>query len=76
MNLRQVLSWLLLIVLLAGCNPASVQYPVGSTPYPPPPTGIASGARSSSPQSVLQPPSSTDHSDVNTHWKRHWKAWP
>ncbi len=59
MNLRKVLSWLLLMVLLAGCNPASVQYPVGSTPYPPPPTSIASGARSSSPQSVLQPQAST-----------------
>ena len=59
MNLRQVLSWLLLMVLLAGCNPASVQYPVGSTPYPPPPTSIASGARSSSPQAVLQPQAST-----------------
>jgi hypothetical protein len=59
MNLRTIPSWLLLIVLLAGCNPASVQYPVGSFPYPPPPTGIASGAQSSSPQSVLQPLSSS-----------------
>ena len=55
MNLRKIPSWLLFIVLLAGCELASVQYPVGSTPYPPPQTGVASGAQSSSPQSVLQP---------------------
>ncbi len=55
MNLRKIPSWLLFIVLLAGCELASVQYPVGSIPYPPPPTGVASGAQSSSPQSVLQP---------------------
>ena len=59
MNSRKIPSWLLLIVLSAGCNPASVQYPVGSPPHPPPPTGIASGARSSSPGSVLQPLSSS-----------------
>ena len=55
MNLRKIPSWLLFIVLLGGCELASVQYPVGSTPYPPPPTGVGSGAQSSSPQSVLQP---------------------
>ena len=58
MNLRKIPSWLLLIVPLAGCNPASVQHPVGSTPYPPH-IGVASGAQSSGPQSVLQPQAST-----------------
>jgi hypothetical protein len=55
MNLRKIPSWLLFIVLLGGCELASVQHPVGSTSYPPPPTGVGSGAQSSSPQSVLQP---------------------
>jgi hypothetical protein len=54
MNLRKILFWVFFIVPLAGCDLASVQHPVGSTPYPPQ-IGVASGARSSSPQSVLQP---------------------
>jgi antitoxin component YwqK of YwqJK toxin-antitoxin module len=55
MNLKIISSWLLFIFLLAGCEVASVQYPAGSIPYPPPQTGVASGAQSSSPRSVLQP---------------------
>jgi hypothetical protein len=55
MNLIKIPSWLLFIFLLGGCELASVQYPFGSIPYPPPQTGVASGGQSSSPQSVLQP---------------------
>ena len=55
MSLRKIPSWLLFVILLAGCDLASVQYPVGSTPYPSPQTGIALGAQSTSPQSVVQP---------------------
>jgi hypothetical protein len=70
MNLRKIPSWLLLIVSLAGCNPASVQHPVGSTPYPPPQTGIASGAQSSGPQSILQPQASTGSLRNQYAWQK------
>jgi hypothetical protein len=55
MNLQKIPSWLLFIVLLAGCNLASVQYPSGSTPYSAP----QAGAQSSSPQPVVQPQAPT-----------------
>jgi hypothetical protein len=69
MNLRKIPSWLPFIVLLAGCELASVQYPVGSTPYPPQ-TGVASGAQSSSPQSVVQPQPPTGSQRGQYAWEK------
>jgi hypothetical protein len=69
MNLRKIPSWLLFIVLLAGCNPASVQHPVGSNPYPPH-IGVASGAQSSSPRSVLQSQASTGSQRNQYAWEK------
>ena len=70
MNLRKIPSWLLFIVLLAGCNLASVQYPFGSTSYPPPQTAVVSGAQSSSPQSVVQPQSPTGSQRGQYAWEK------
>jgi hypothetical protein len=69
MNLKKIPSWLLFIVLLPGCNLASVQYPFGSTFYPPQ-TAVASGAQSSSPQSGVQPQSPTASQRGQYAWEK------
>ena len=69
MSSRKILCWLFFIVPLTGCNLASVQHPVGSTPYPPP-IGVASGAQSSGPRSVLQPQASTGSQRSQYAWEK------
>lgn len=70
MNLRKILSWLLFIVPVAGCDLASVRQPAGSTPYASPHIGVASGAQSSSPRSVLQPQGSTGSQRTQYAWEK------
>jgi hypothetical protein len=69
MNLRKILFGLLFIVPMVGCNIASVQHPVGSTPYPPH-IGVASGAQSSGPRSVLQSQASTGSQRSQYAWEK------
>jgi gas vesicle protein len=47
------------IFLLSGCGLVSPQYPLGSTPYPPPQPGISSGAQPSSVPQLVTPPQVT-----------------
>ena len=70
MNLRKILSWLLFIVPLAGCDLASVRQPAGSTPYASPHIGVASGAQSSSPRSVSQPQVSSGSQRSQYAWEK------
>jgi len=70
MNLRKILFWLLFIVPVAGCNLASVRQPAGSTPYASPHIGLASGAQSSGPRSVLQPQTSTGSQRTQYAWEK------
>jgi hypothetical protein len=66
MNLRKIPSWLLFIVFLGGCDLASVQYPFGPTPYPPPQIG----AHYSSRQSVNQPQPPTGSQRGQYAWEK------
>ena len=50
MNLAKSPAWLLFIFLLAGCDLALVQNPLGSTPYSAPQVGINPGAAQPQPQ--------------------------
>jgi hypothetical protein len=71
MSLSKFPSWLPFILVLAGCNVVSGQYPFGSTHYPPP-QGAASGLQSYSvPQSLPQPPPGATGSQRRQHiWQR------
>lgn len=72
MSLSKFPSWLPLILVLAGCELVSGQYPFGSTRYPPPQASVASGVQSSSaPQSLPQPPPPATGSQRRQHiWQR------
>jgi antitoxin component YwqK of YwqJK toxin-antitoxin module len=72
MSLAKFPSWLPFILVLAGCDLVSSQYPYGSTRYPPPQASVASGVQSSSaPQSLPQPPPPATGSQRRQHiWQR------
>jgi hypothetical protein len=72
MRLSKFPSCLPFILVLAGCNLVSSQYPFGSTLYPPPQASAASGIQSSSiPQPVPQPPPGATGSQRSQHiWEK------
>jgi hypothetical protein len=72
MSLAKFPSWLPFVLVLAGCDLVSSQYPYGSTRYPPPQASVASGVQSSSgPQSVAQPPPGATGSQRGQHiWEK------
>jgi hypothetical protein len=72
MSLSKFPSWLPFILVLAGCDLVSGQYPFGSTRYPPPQASVASGVQSSiAPQSIPQPPPPAAGSQRRQHiWQK------
>jgi hypothetical protein len=72
MNLSKFPWCLPFILVLAGCDLVSSQYPLGSTRYPPPYASVGSGIQSSSaPQPIPQAPPPATGSQRRQHmWQR------